>query len=259
MTGAKGMTDLMNQYPEIVAVLFVAAAGVLAFLVRKGLASAIPWVNQLATRLGAKPRSMLSPEFSRWIQITAFWGIVLAGVVLGLSLLGNGELSLWLDRIWIFLARALVALGILAMGHVLGSLTRSLLAGLSRNLELAALSQVTYVVITATFLVIALSHLGLDISFITQLILVLVGVFFAGLALAFALGAKTLVANLAAGGELMHYKPGDHLRIDGIEGTVLEIHRTGAVLSTDEGLVRIPARIFSEMSVTILRKDEDNG
>lgn len=253
------MAYLIDQHPVIVAVLFVAVSGILALMVSKGLALVIPWINRAPNRLSAKPEPVLSQEFSRLLQLGAFWGILLAGIILGLALLGDGELSGWLDRSWAFLARLLVALGILVTGHILGSLTRLLIRGLLKGNEFAALPRIAYAAIAGVALLIALSHLGLDISFITQLVLVFVAVFLTGLALAFALGAKTLVANLSAGGELMNYKPGDRLRVDGLEDTVLEIHRTGAVLSTEEGLARVPARKFSEMTVTILRKEEDDG
>lgn len=253
------MTDLFDQHPVVIAMLIVALSGVLAFIVSRAVASVVPWVNRLSMRLSSKPEPMLSREFSRLLQIIAFSGVLLAGIILVLSLFDNGELSELFDRSWGFVARLLFASGILVTGHILGALTRTLLRGFSRGSELAALPQIAYVAIAGIALLVALSHLGLDVSFITQLILVFFAVFFTGLALAFALGAKTLVANLAAGGELMNFKPGDRIRVDGIEGTVLEIHRTGAVLSTEEGLARIPARKFSELTVTILRKEEDDG
>lgn len=259
MTGSEEMTGWINQFPEIMAVLFVVAAILLAFLVRKGLAAAIPRVNRASIRLGSKSESLLSPEFSRLAQLVAFWGILLASIILALSLLGNGEFSVWLERGGAFVARLLVALSIMAVGHVLGSLTRSLLGSPSRKLDFTALPGIAYAAIAGAALLMALSHLGLDISFITQMVLVFVTVFFAGLALAFALGAKTLVSNLAAGSELLNYRQGDCLRVDGVEGTIAEIHRTGIVLSTEEGLARIPAKKFSEATVIIVRKEENDG
>ena len=259
MTALEGTTGWLNQSPEFLAVLFIVTAILLAFLVRKGLATLIPWVNRTSVRLGSKSDPMLSPEFSRLTTQIAFWGILLAGFVLAFSLLGDGEFSSWLERGWAFIARLLVALSILAAGHVLGSLTRGVLGGPSRKLEFNALPDMAYAAIAGAALLMALSHLGLDISFITQLVLVIVAVFFAGLALAFALGAKTLVANLAAGNELMNYKQGDRLRVDGIEGAIAEIHRTGVVLSTEEGLARIPAKKFAEATVIVLHQEEDDG
>jgi hypothetical protein len=64
---------------------------------------------------------------------------------------------------------------------------------------------------------------------------------------------------LAAGNELMNYKQGDRLRVDGIEGAIAEIHRTGVVLSTEEGLAWIPAKKFAEATVIVLQQEDDDG
>ena len=253
------MTDWIDHFPEFISLLFVLAAVFFAFLVRKGLVQLLPWINRVSLRLGSKSGSMLSPEFGRILQVVFFWGIILAGIVLALSVLGTGELSQWLDRIWSFVAHLLVALGILAVGHVLGSLARTFLTGFSHKHELAALPRMAYAVVMGATALVVFSHLGLDISFITQLVLVFVAVFLAGLALSFALGARSLVANLSAGGDLAHYKTNDRLRIEGVEGTVVEIQRTAIVLSTEEGLARIPARKFAESTVVLLRREEDDG
>ena len=70
------------------------------------------------------------------------------------------------------------------------------------------------------------------------------------LGLAFALGARGYVANLVARRELDAYREGDTLRIDGVEGTVAALRRTGIVLATADGLVAIPAARFTEALVT---------
>ena len=99
-----------------------------------------------------------------------------------------------------------------------------------------------------------LQHMGLDVSFIAELLILVVGVCLAGLSLAFALGARQYVANLVAGSAVARFAPGDHIVIDGTEGTILEIHRTGADLATAEGVVTVPASMFAELPV--LRRED---
>jgi hypothetical protein len=154
-------------------------------------------------------------------------------------------------------SHVLIAVVILAVAHILGSLARSVLSGLSRKAGLSALPRMTYALVLGVGLITALSHLGLDVTFITQMLLIVVGVFFAGLALAFAIGARTLVANLAAQEELSHYKPGDRLVVEHIEGTVIEVNRTGLVLVTEKGTARVPAAKLAE--TTILSINQDSG
>ena len=246
-------TGLMNHFPEIVAIVIVAGGWILARVARHAIVTGLPRINRVSARLNAQPGSMVTPAFVQMLQTLVFWGILLSSVIFGLMVLGSGELTIWLDGLLTFGVQLLVALGILALGHILGVLTRDLLRGLPATHDIGSLPRLAYVVIMAIAAVTALRQLGLALTFFTQILLVLITVLLAGLALAFALGSRTLVANLAAQGELQRYKPGDRIIIDGIEGTVLEIHRTGVVLSTEQGRASIPASKFAEMTVTMNR------
>ena len=100
----------------------------------------------------------------------------------------------------------------------------------------------------------------LGILFKRRKLLILITVFFAGLSLAFAAGARSTVANLLARNELSHYRAGDRIRVDGIEGKVVEINRGGMVLSTAEGFARVPAAKFASETVIVLGSDtEEDG
>lgn len=253
------VSDWLSHFPEIVALIVVVLGWFLARLLKNAVAAGMPLLNRLSARWGAQSGSLLSPKFSRLVEAFVFWGVWLISFVIAVHLLGGGEPSQWLDGLLAFVSRLLFALAILVGGHILGLLARSLLNGLSGSIEMSMLPRSAYAVIVAVAALTALKQLGLDVSFITQVVLVLVTVFLAGLALAFALGARSLVANLAAQGELQRYKPGDRLIVDGISGTVLEINRTGVVLSTSDGVASVPAARFAESTVITLQPGKGDG
>ena len=260
MTGNEFFEGFRSHFPEVLALLTFLLGAILAYLLRKAVKSGVPFINKLSLRWGSHSGSLLSPGFARFLQAIVFWGVLMGSVILGLLLLSGGETSTWLDGLWVIVAQILVALGILAAGHILGLLAQSLLSGLSDSSDLDAFSRLAYGVIVGIAIVTALKNLGLDVSFITQVLLVVITVFFAGLALAFALGARTLAANLSAQSDMRRFQPGDHLMVDGIEGTILEIHRTGAVLTTTEGMANVPAAKFAESTIIKLRREpEDDG
>jgi len=92
---------------------------------------------------------------------------------------------------------------------------------------------------------------------VTQLALIVLAALLGALSLAFALGARQHVANLMAQSELSRYATGDRLRIDGDEGIIVEIYRTGLTLTTDEGIVSIPAsRLANGRVVQVSQKPE---
>ena len=57
--------------------------------------------------------------------------------------------------------------------------------------------------------------------------------------------------------ELERLTPGERIRIDDEEGTVIEIHTTGVDIATAEGVVTIPAARFAELK--LLRPHEDGS
>jgi small-conductance mechanosensitive channel len=73
------------------------------------------------------------------------------------------------------------------------------------------------------------------------------GVIVAGIALAFGLGAKTLVANIIGARHAQKYcRSSDHIQIAGVEGKVVEINSTMMVIETDQGRIMIPAKLYLE-------------
>ena len=73
--------------------------------------------------------------------------------------------------------------------------------------------------------------------------------------LAFALGARRHVANLLAHRELARINVGERIRIDDVEGVVVEIHDTAVDVTTKHGVATVPAARFAES--TVLRLSED--
>jgi hypothetical protein len=256
MSKTEGWASWLGNHPELLAIIVLIAGWALAVMLRQALASAMLWINKKSSRLGSNAGPLISPGLGKAIQLLTFWGILATAVVVALQLLSGGDFSQWLAALLQLATLLSVALGILLAGHMLGRLARGLLQRVSGLPNKGSLPQLAYVAIMLLAVFTALEHLGLNISFATQLVLVVIAVVLAGLALAFAGGAKTLVANLVAQGDMQHYKPGDRLVVDGIEGTVLEIRRTGMVLSTDRGLATVPAAKFAESTVLEIHSGE---
>lgn len=259
MSQSETFANWLDHSPEIFAILMLLTGWLLGLVLRHAVTVGVPWINKASARWSSRPTPLLSAGFTRFLKALVLWGAVLTSVVLALSMLSGGELSVWLNVLLKLLSRLLVALGIIVVGHILGRLTRRLLGRLSLTADIGELPRIAYWFVVGLAAVTAMQQLGLDVSFLTRVLLAVIIVSFAGLALAFAHGARTLVANLAAQGELQRYKTGDRLIVDGVEGKVLEIHRTGMVLSTEHGLASVPAAKFAETTVIASRTggDED--
>ena len=73
------------------------------------------------------------------------------------------------------------------------------------------------------------------------------------------LHAKQHVANLLAHREVSRLAVGERIRVDGIEGTIIEISSTTVEVTTKEGVASIPAARFAVSGVLRIRGETQDG
>ena len=177
----------------------------------------------------------------------AFWSILAFTIVLSIWVLEVPQATALFDEVLAYLPQLFSAGLILLIGHFVGVGLRQLLTR-HRGTVVFPPRGAYWLVITPS-LIAAVQQLGIDVTFLAELTLVAFGVSLAAIGITFALGARDYVSNLIARRELDGYREGDKLRIEDIEGTVVELRRTGVVLATSEGLVTVPASRFSSAPV----------
>ncbi len=234
--------ELIDYHPEITAVLVLVLGFLLGKLAETAVRRALLLADRLVARYGTRRRALFSPAFQRACGLLAYGTVLVVSVVLAVRLLDIRQLSAWLDGALAYAPRFVVGLFIIGIGNVVGALLRNVAAGVMTHGNADALApRLVHAAVLTVAVITGLEQLGIDVSFVTQLALILLASLLGGLSIAFALGARQYVANLMAQPELARYATGERLRIDGDEGVVVEIHRTGLILATEEGLVSIPA------------------
>ena len=235
-------SDLLDYYPQLTAVLVLVLGFVLGKLAETAVRRSLLFADRLAARYGTRQEALFSPIFQRACGLLAQGLILVIAIIAAVRLLDIDQLSVWMDAALAYAPRIVVGLFIIGIGNVLGALLRNLSAGLMAGGDVDALvPRLVHASVVIVAVITGLEQLGIDMSFVTQLALILLAALVGGLSIAFALGSRQYVANLMAQPELARYATGERLRIDGDEGVVVEIHRTGLTLATDEGLVSIPA------------------
>lgn len=241
--GPGGMTsDLIESYPELTAVAVLLLGFLLGKLAEAAVRRVLLLTDHLAARYGTRPQALFSPLFQRVFGLFTYGTVLVIAVIIAVRLLDIEQLSRWLDAALAYAPRFVVGLFIIGIGNVVGALLRNLTASMTRDGDADAVGpRLVHVTIVVVAVVTGLQQMGIDISFITQLAMILLAALVGGLSLAFAFGARQYVANLMAQPELARYATGERLRIDDDDGVIVEIHRTGLTLATEEGLVAIPA------------------
>ena len=236
------LRDLIQTYPELAAVLVLVTGIVLGKLAEVAVRRMLVFGDRLASRYGSREHQLVSPLFQQVFALVVFATVLVLAAIAAVRVLDIPQLSAWLDSVLAYGPRFVLGLFIIGLGNVLGAVLRNLTAGvLADGDSNALLPRLVHVGVVAVAVITGLQQLGIDISFVTQMALIVLAALLGGLSLAFGIGARQYVANLMAQTELARYTNGERLRIDEDEGEIVEIYRTGLTLSTPEGLVSVPA------------------
>lgn len=191
-----------------------------------------------ASRDKDQKASTLAGSLIFWIVVLTFMGV--AAEVLGLVAFGK-----LMAALAAFLPRLLGAALLLVLGLFLGQAARELMSGPTGR-ELTPpwwrqLDRGVQAVIVALTVLVALSLVGIDLRWITWLVVILVAVVGLAVALAFGGGFQGLARDLAAGFYLRaQLKVGQRLRVGEVEGQVLQLTPLYLVLQTTDGPLALP-------------------
>ena len=244
------MFDDLVARDELIAVAIMVVGVIVARLGSIGAGSVLEFLDRRASRFATSEKALLSPALIRISRAIVFWLIVILTISLALRVVGVGGVGTILTVVIAFIPQLLVGLSIVVAGHIVGLLVSHVIANYSEGVTPGSLGpRLAYGAILMVAIVMGLQHIDVDISFVTQLLLIIVAIGGGGLMLAFALGARQHVANLLARRELARLGIGDRIRVDGVDGEIVDIHVTGLDIATEEGVISVPAARLAETHV----------
>ncbi|MFA7556002.1 MAG: hypothetical protein WCY88_17290 [Spongiibacteraceae bacterium] len=253
--------EAIAQLPNIVSGLLVLLLGwLVARLVRFTCSKLLNALNNSLEHLvSGGVRGRFSTELIRLVAALLFWVTLFIFTASAMRIAGFIEIAEWLGRLVDYLPSLMTGCIIILAGYVLSSLVRDASLAATRSLALAEaelISRLVQVITFVTALIIGMSQLGLDVTFLTTVIGVSIAAVLTGFALAFGIGARTLVSNLIAA----HYirellEPGQQVRIGEWQGAVLRVTATTVILDTPEGRTSLPAKFYQEQAVLVLIED----
>ena len=124
----------------------------------------------------------------------------------------------------------------------------------------ALVGRVVQAAILVTAILVGAEQVGIKVTFLV-ILAAAAGIALVGaVALALSLGARHYVANLIGGHYLrQRYSVGQHVRVAGFEGRILELTDTAVVLETAEGRASVPAKVFNEEPIVQVVSVPRNG
>jgi len=189
-------------------------------------------------------------SYAAIISNLVFWVVMIFFITAAAKLLEWKIVSNWLASLITYLPNLITGLLIILAGIFLSNATKSTVVNATNSANLTQanmLARVIQVVILFTALVIGIEQIGINVDFLTNILIVSIGMLFAGGALAFGLGAKNLIANIIGVQNLRkHCRIGEFMQIGAVEGFVIDVTQTFIVLDTEKGRSLIPAKLFQE-------------
>jgi hypothetical protein len=250
-------TDFLTNNPEFLAV-FIALAGfvianVLAHFTERLLMSLDGYLRRHApTRLEHVDLGSLRQALRNLV----YYGTLVFFLLLALQTLSITVVREWLDLLLQYVPQLILGGLIILSGYFIGVVLRGLVAGLMSVSSDHLAPRLAQALVVIAAVLTGLAQTSIDISFISNVLVILVAFFFGGLSLAFALGSRQLVENLLARRALDRYRIGDYVRLNGVEGKIIEILGTAVVLESPEGVITVPTSRFFDSEVLLVRDAE---
>ena len=246
------IAELLKSYPELVAIAIAIVGIVAARWLARGSGIAIDSLESVLRRI--TPLRLERLDFSRVKPLArglTYYASILFFLLLALQSLSITTVQVWLDALISYIPQLILTAVILLAGYLLGLVSRSLVASTMDTGHNQLMPRMAQILIMTAAILTGLSQLGINVTFITDVIVIVLATFIGGMALAFALGSQQLVANLLARRGLERYRIGTRIRIDGIEGEIIEVLDTAVVIESEEGMSTVPASLFAATDVLV--------
>lgn len=258
-------TQIIAYSPQILGtLLFLLIGWVAAHALRIAIKKLIGGLDTLFQRMFKSDRATherVKRSYSVIISGAVFWIVIIFSIAAAANMLGWDMFSDWMGNIITYLPNLVTGLLIILAGFLLGNgaKTATISTALAAGLEqVDLLGRIVQITIMFTALVIGVEQIGINVGFITDVSLVVIGVLLAGGALAFGLGAKNLIANVIGAQYIRkHCRIGEHMQIGAASGVVIEVSQTSIVLDNGNGRVVVPAKQFHELCSTFSQDVEN--
>ena len=240
--------------PKLIgAILLLLIGWVLAIFLRMVTKKLVIGLDSLFKRLvksGGIRQESLKRSYAKVASQIVFWIIILFFLAATANLLGWRMFSNWMSGVITYLPNLISGLLIILAGFIVSNISKAAIVNTANNAGLEQgdmLARIAQMIILFTVLVVGIEQIGINVDFLTNVLIVIVGVLLAGGTLAFSFGAKNLVANIIGAQYVRkHCRIGEIMAMEDFEGSIIEVTQTSIILETEAGRTVVPAKFFQE-------------
>lgn len=228
---------------------------------------------RLATRRGAALLDSLisrSTGQARWrigrsaaiLGAVVYWVVLLLFVTAATQMLGLQTFTDWLKQLVDYLPTLAAGLLIVAAGYVLSGFVAEIVRATATGLaapQRDALARMAQGATLVMALLVGADQIGLKVTWLAIFATVLAASLIGGVTIAVSLGARSYVSNLIGAHYLRQaFRLGQHVRVSGHQGHIVDITATSLVLETDSGRVALPGRVYHDEAIVLITRHDSN-
>jgi small-conductance mechanosensitive channel len=240
----EAFNQVVQLAPKVLAMVVVL---VLGYLIARIVARAITVLSQKIGLEVAAERSGLADSMqhmgikrnvSAIVGTIVFWLLMCVFIMAAVNILGLQDVSLAMYSVVSYIPKLLVATLVVVIGLLVASFLRGVVATSADRVGLTYAEHLAngfyYVLVLVTFHA-ALTHLGMNLELLENMILIAFGALAVGFALAFGLGGRDVIGGILAGYYVrQRLQTGDRVTVGTLEGTVREVGPVATVIETEE-------------------------
>jgi hypothetical protein len=261
-TATATVERLLAHLPNLLGALALLLLGwVLARLLRMVTRRGLTLLDSLIARRTGQAHWRIGHS-APLVGTVVYWAVVLLFVTAATQTLGLQTFTDWLTQLLDYLPTLAAGLLIVAAGYVLSGFVAELVRATATGLAapqrdaLARMAQGTTLLMA---LLVGADQIGLKVTWIAIFAALLVASLIGGVTIAVSLGARSYVSNLIGAHYLRQaFCLGQHVRVAGHEGHIVDVTATSLVLETDSGRVVLPGHIFHDEAIVLITRHDSN-
>lgn len=252
--------NLKNQFLELIpniliSLLILGVGYLIARLIKYFVIRLIDYIGRNVSR---RFKTINLTQAGLFIGTAFFWLVIFITILLITDILGLTVLTNWFETIIEYVPNVLAAIFIIFVAIIIGNLFSDFIISVSDRFGLeysATLGRIARFLLLFVAVIIAMDQISIKITFLINIIAILLSFLLFGAALAFGLGAKTSTSNILGSFYVRKsYKEGDEIQIGEIRGKIVKIDATSVILDDKKGQVNIPAKEFNETKSFLITK-----
>ncbi len=248
---------LVNLLPKMITSLIVLGIG---YLIAHGVRFLlVKLLLSIGKMFGRQLNHIELKKPAEYVGTTFFWLVLAFTLLLITDILNLTIIRTGMEGIIRYTPNILAAILVLFAANILSKVVGEFMISVSSRLGFTygnVLAKVARLLILLTAIIIVVDQIGIEVTFLINLINIVLATLLFSAALAFGLGARTSLSNILAAYYVRKlYKEGDQVQIDGVTGKIAKIDTTAVLIDTMDGRVVIPTKVFSESKSMLIKKN----